>query len=111
MQMHNLNRTAPLWAPDAIATAQGWKHPVTGELLVSIVIDADILSGTPAPVIVAPIPAPVEPVAEVKTPEPVVEPVAEVKTPEPAVTPVEEVKPQAYSGAKRGPKPKAKPAE
>lgn len=29
------NLTPPNWQKDAVATAQGWKHPKTGELLVS----------------------------------------------------------------------------
>lgn len=27
---------APAWCKDAIPTAQGWKHPITGELLVAV---------------------------------------------------------------------------
>lgn len=27
---------APSWCPDAVPTRQGWRHPKTGELLVSI---------------------------------------------------------------------------
>lgn len=30
------NLTPPKWAPYAIATEQGWVHPKTGELLVSL---------------------------------------------------------------------------
>ena len=32
---HDRNKTAPAWAPDAVASPQGWRHPKTGELLVS----------------------------------------------------------------------------
>jgi hypothetical protein len=32
---HDRNKTAPSWAPDAVASPQGWRHPKTGELLVS----------------------------------------------------------------------------
>lgn len=27
---------APRWCPDAVPSSTGWKHPVTGELLVSV---------------------------------------------------------------------------
>lgn len=30
------HRNPPRWCPDAIATNRGWKHPKTGELLVSV---------------------------------------------------------------------------
>jgi len=29
-------QTAPYWAPDAVATKQGWVDPKTGELLMAI---------------------------------------------------------------------------
>jgi len=32
---HDRYKTAPTWAPDAVASPQGWRHPKTGELLVS----------------------------------------------------------------------------
>lgn len=31
-----MSQTAPYWAPNAIATTQGWVDPKTGELLMAI---------------------------------------------------------------------------
>lgn len=33
--MRDIN-TPPSWCPDAIPSDRGWRHPVTGELLVSV---------------------------------------------------------------------------
>ena len=43
------NKTAPTWAPDAVASPQGWRHPKTGELLVSYKgLDAVVGTAKPA---------------------------------------------------------------
>jgi len=32
---HDRNHTPPSWQKDAVVSPQGWRHPKTGELLVS----------------------------------------------------------------------------
>jgi len=32
----NITNTPPSWAPNAVPSDKGWRHPVTGELLVSV---------------------------------------------------------------------------
>lgn len=32
----NYKTTPPSWQPDAVPSDRGWRHPVTGELLVSV---------------------------------------------------------------------------
>jgi hypothetical protein len=34
--MKNIVNTPPSWCADAVASDRGWRHPVTGELLVSV---------------------------------------------------------------------------
>lgn len=34
--MKNITKSPPSWCPDAVPSDRGWRHPVTGELLVSV---------------------------------------------------------------------------
>lgn len=34
--MRNIVNFPPSWCPDAVPSDRGWRHPVTGELLVSV---------------------------------------------------------------------------
>lgn len=34
--MKNITNTPPSWCPDAVPSDRGWRHPKTGELLVSV---------------------------------------------------------------------------
>lgn len=93
--MHNLNKQPPVWAPDAVPSNQGWKHPVTGELLVSIVLDPSLYQTQ-------------EPVISTKTEIPVIEPVViEPTLPKVEVVKASSVKKAEEPKAKPGPKPKA----
>lgn len=35
----NITNTPPNWQKDAVPSARGWRHPRTGELLVSVKLD------------------------------------------------------------------------
>ena len=34
--MKNKTQLPPSWCPEAVASDRGWRHPITGELLVSV---------------------------------------------------------------------------
>lgn len=57
----------PAWCSDAVATARGWTHPKTGEILISRrgLVVSEVAVEAPVD-IVAEVEAPVEIVAEVK---------------------------------------------